>query len=210
MSPSMQPARARMFIVSAPSGAGKTSLVRRAVAELDDLAVSVSHTTRPRRPGESDGVDYHFTDRDAFAAMIDDDRFLEYAEVFGHHYGTSVDAVRECLDRGQDVILEIDWQGAEQVRRKLEDVVSIFVLPPSRAVLLERLRGRGSDSGEVIARRTAEAVTEMQQYHRADYLIVNDDFDKALAELKAVILAHRVTKSVQALRHAGLITSLTH
>ena len=210
MSASMQPARARMFIVSAPSGAGKTSLVRRAVAELDGLAVSVSHTTRPMRPGETDGVDYHFTDRAGFEAMIDDDRFLEYAEVFGNHYGTSVDAVRECLERGEDVILEIDWQGAEQVRRKLEDVVSIFVLPPSRAVLLERLRGRGSDSGEVIARRTAEAVTEMQQYHRADYLIVNDDFDKALAELKAVILAHRVTKSVQALRHAGLITSLTH
>ena len=206
----MQPARARMFIVSAPSGAGKTSLVRRAVAELDGLAVSVSHTTRPMRPGETDGVDYHFTDRAGFEAMIDDDRFLEYAEVFGNHYGTSVDAVRECLERGEDVILEIDWQGAEQVRRKLEDVVSIFILPPSRAVLLERLRARGSDSEEVIARRTAEAVVEMQQYHRADYLIVNDDFDRALAELSAVILAHRVTKSAQALRHAGLITSLTH
>ena len=206
----MQPVRARMFIVSAPSGAGKTSLVRRAVAELDDLAVSVSHTTRPMRPGETDGVDYHFVDRDAFAAMVDDDRFLEYAEVFGNFYGTSVDAVQECLARGQDVVLEIDWQGAKQVRKKLEDVVSIFVLPPSRAVLLERLRGRGSDSEAVIERRTAEAVIEMQQYHRADYLIVNDDFDKALAELKAVVVAHRVAKSVQALRHAGLITSLTH
>ena len=210
MSLSMQPVRARMFIVSAPSGAGKTSLVRRAVAELEDLAVSVSHTTRPMLPGETDGVHYHFVDRDAFEAMIDDDRFLEYAEVFGNFYGTSVDAVSACLDRGEDVILEIDWQGAEQVRRKLEDVVSIFILPPSRAVLLERLRARGSDSEEVIARRTAEAVVEMQQYHRADYLIVNDDFDRALAELSAVILAHRVTKSAQALRHAGLITSLTH
>ena len=206
----MQPVRARMFIVSAPSGAGKTSLVRRAVADLDDLAVSVSHTTRPMRPGEADGVDYHFVDRAAFAAMIDDDRFLEYAEVFGHFYGTSVDAVQACLARGQDVILEIDWQGAKQVRKKLEDVVSIFVLPPSRAVLLERLRGRGSDAEAVIERRTAEAVIEMQQYHRADYLIVNDDFDKALAELEAVIVAHRVTKAAQALRHAGLITSLTH
>ena len=206
----MQPVRARMFIVSAPSGAGKTSLVRRAVAELDDLAVSVSHTTRPMRPGETDGVDYHFVDRDAFAAMVDDDRFLEYAEVFGNFYGTSVDAVQACLARGEDVILEIDWQGAKQVRKKLEDVVSIFVLPPSRAVLLERLRARGSDSEAVIERRTAEAVVEMQQYHRADYLIVNDDFDKALAELKSVIVAHRVAKSAQALRHAGLITSLTH
>ena len=206
----MQPVRARMFIVSAPSGAGKTSLVRRAVAELDDLAVSVSHTTRPMRPGETDGVDYRFVDRDAFAAMVDDDRFLEYAEVFGNFYGTSVDAVQACLARGEDVILEIDWQGAKQVRKKLEDVVSIFVLPPSRAVLLERLRARGSDPEAVIERRTAEAVVEMQQYHRADYLIVNDDFDKALAELKSVIVAHRVAKSVQALRHAGLITSLTH
>ena len=185
----MQPVRARMFIVSAPSGAGKTSLVRRAVAEIEDLAVSVSHTTRPMRPGETDGVDYHFVDREAFAAMVDDDRFLEYAEVFGNHYGTSVDAVQACLERGQDVILEIDWQGAKQVRKKLEDVVSVFVLPPSRAVLLERLRARGSDSEEVIARRTAEAVVEMQQYHRSDYLIVNDDFDKALEELRAVVLA---------------------
>ena len=206
----MQPVRARMFIVSAPSGAGKTSLVRRAVADLDDLAVSVSHTTRPMRPGETDGVDYHFVDRERFASMIDEDRFLEYADVFGNYYGTSVDAVQACLARGQDVILEIDWQGAKQVRKKLVDVVSIFVLPPSRAALLERLRGRGSDSEDAIARRTEEAVLEMKQYHRADYLIVNDDFDKALAEFEAVILAHRVTKSAQTLRHAGLITSLTH
>lgn len=199
-----------MFIVSAPSGAGKTSLVRRAVGELEGLTVSVSHTTRAPRPGEVDGEHYHFVDRAAFEAMIDDDRFLEYAEVFGNFYGTSVEAAQGCLAAGQDVILEIDWQGAKQVRKKFDDVVSIFVLPPSRATLIERLRGRGQDSDEVIERRTQEAVTEMKQYHHSDYLIVNDDFEAALAELKAVILAHRVTKSRQALRHAGLITSLTH
>ena len=206
----MQSSQATMFIVSAPSGAGKTSLVRRAIAELDDLDVSVSHTTRERRPGDVDGRDYHFVSRREFERMIDADRFLEYAEVFGNYYGTSVDAVEACIGAGQDVILEIDWQGAEQVRQKLDDVVSIFVLPPSRATLIERLRGRGQDSEEVIATRTAKAVVEMQQYHRADYLIINDDFEQALVELKAVVIARRVTKARQALRHAGLITSLTH
>ena len=206
----MQSSKATMFIVSAPSGAGKTSLVRRAIAELDDLAVSVSHTTRERRPGDVDGRDYHFVPREAFEAMIAADRFLEYAEVFGNYYGTSVGAVEDCIGAGRDVILEIDWQGAAQVRQKLDGVVSIFVLPPSRATLIERLRGRGQDSEAVIETRTEKAVVEMQQYHRADYLIINDDFDQALAELKAVVLAHRVTKARQALRHAGLITSLTH
>ena len=206
----MQSSQGSMYIVSAPSGAGKTSLVRRAVAELDDLAVSVSHTTRGRRPGEEDGRDYRFVSRSDFEAMIAADRFLEYAEVFGNFYGTSVEAVRESTAAGRDVILEIDWQGAEQVRQKLGDAVSIFVLPPSRATLIERLRGRGQDSEEVIATRTAKAVLEMQQYHRADYLIVNDEFEQALTELKAVIVANRVTKARQTLRHAGLITSLTH
>jgi len=202
--------QATLFIVSAPSGAGKTSLVRRAVADIDDLAVSVSHTTRDRRPGDEDGRDYHFVDRARFEEMIAADRFLEYADVFGNYYGTSVEAVEACLHAGQDVILEIDWQGAEQVRQKLGDVVSIFILPPSRATLIERLRGRGQDSEGVIATRTAKAVLEMQQYHLADYLIINDDFEQALAELKAVVLANRVVKARQAKRHAGLITSLTH
>ena len=142
--------------------------------------------------------------------MIDSDQFLEYAEVFGNYYGTSMGAVNESLSDGKDMILEIDWQGAAQVRQKLADVVSIFILPPSRATLIERLRGRGQDSDEVIEARTAEAVQEMQQYHQADYLIINDDFDEALSELKAVVLSHRVQKSRQALAHAGLITSLTH
>lgn len=199
-----------MFIVSAPSGAGKTSLVRRAIDELEDLTVAVSHTTRSQRPAEEEGKHYHFVTRDTFEAMIDEDQFLEYAQVFGNYYGTSMGAVNDALNEGQDVILEIDWQGAAQVRHKLSDVVSIFILPPSRATLIERLRGRGQDSDDVIEQRTAEAVLEMRQYHHADYLIINDDFDEALAELKAVVLSHRVLKSRQALRHAGLITSLTH
>lgn len=202
--------QATLFIVSAPSGAGKTSLVRRAVADDENLAVSVSHTTRDRRPGDEDGTDYHFVNRAEFEEMIAADRFLEYADVFGNYYGTSVEAVEACLQADKDVILEIDWQGAEQVRQKLGDVVSIFILPPSRATLIERLRGRGQDSEGVIATRTAKAVLEMQQYHLADYLIINDDFEQALAELKAVVLANRVVKARQAKRHAGLITSLTH
>jgi len=206
----MQSNQARMFIVSAPSGAGKTSLVRRAIAELSELTVAVSHTTRAQRPGENEGEHYYYVSRDEFEAMIDSDQFLEYAEVFGNYYGTSMQAVNTALASGTDVILEIDWQGAAQVRQKLSDVISIFILPPSRNTLIERLRGRGQDADEVIERRTAEAVLEMRQYHRADYLIINDNFDQALAELKAVVLSHRVLKSNQALRHAGLITSLTH
>jgi guanylate kinase len=206
----MQTNQAEMFIVSAPSGAGKTSLVRRAIEELKDLTVAISHTTREQRTTEQDGRHYHFVSREAFRAMIDSDQFLEYAEVFGNYYGTSMSAVNEALAAGQDVILEIDWQGAAQVRQKFSEVVSVFILPPSRATLLERLRGRGQDTEHVIARRTAEAVLEMQQYHHADYLIINDNFDEALMELKSVIISHRVLKSRQAHRHAGLITSLTH
>lgn len=206
----MQSQQAQMFIVSAPSGAGKTSLVRSAINELNELQVAVSHTTRGQRPGESEGSDYCYVSREQFESMIDSDQFLEYAEVFGNYYGTSMKAVTTALAQGNDVILEIDWQGAAQVRQKLSDVVSIFILPPSRNTLIERLRGRGQDTDDVIVRRTAEAVLEMRQYHRADYLIINDDFDEALAEFKAVILSHRVQKSRQALRHAGLITSLTH
>jgi guanylate kinase len=206
----MNNTQAQMFIVSAPSGAGKTSLVRRAIQELSELSVVVSHTTREQRPSEEDGRHYHFVSRESFLAMIDSDQFLEYAEVFDNYYGTSVNAVSDALSAGQDVILEIDWQGAAQVRQKFSEVVSIFILPPSRATLLERLRGRGQDSEVVISRRTAEAVLEMRQYHHADYLIINDDFETALTELKSVIISHRVRKSRQAHRHAGLITSLTH
>ena len=206
----MQTSQAQMFIVSAPSGAGKTSLVRRAISELSDLTVAISHTTREKRPGEHEGEHYHYVERETFKQMIDSDQFLEYADVFGNYYGTSTQTVGDSLSSGIDVILEIDWQGAEQVRQKLSEVVSIFILPPSRATLIERLQARGQDSEEVIARRTAEAVLEMRQYHKAEFLIINDDFDQALQELKAVITSYRVQKPRQALLHAGLITSLTH
>jgi len=206
----MKTSQAQLFIVSAPSGAGKTSLVQQTIKDLDNIGVSVSHTTREKRPGENEAEHYFFTDREQFEKMIKADQFLEYAEVFGNYYGTSMSAVKQNLTDGSDVILEIDWQGAAQVRQKLDDVVSVFVLPPSRAALIERLKSRGQDSDAVIARRTEEAVAEMQQYHRADYLIINDKFDQALLELKAVILSYRIAKSRQSVRHEGLIASLTH
>jgi guanylate kinase len=199
-----------LYIISAPSGAGKTSLVKALIERDSNIVVSVSHTTRNMRPGEQDGVNYHFVGKDQFKQMIAQADFLEHAEVFDNYYGTARSSVNKQLAEGHDVILEIDWQGAAQVRQKFSEVVSIFILPPSRATLIERLRGRGQDSDKVIEQRTAEAVREMQQYHHADYLIINDDFDEALMELKSVITSHRVLKSRQAHRHAGLITSLTH
>jgi len=205
----MKTSQAQLFIVSAPSGAGKTSLVQGTIKDLDSIGVSISHTTREKRQGEIESEHYYFTDRENFEQMIEADQFLEYAEVFGNYYGTSLGAVQQNLRDGTDVILEIDWQGAAQVRQKLDDVVSIFILPPSRAALIERLKGRGQDSDEVIERRTSEAVAEMQQYHQADFLIINDNFEQALMELKAVVLSFRLAKSRQALQHAGLITSLT-
>ncbi len=205
----MKTSQAQLFIVSAPSGAGKTSLVQQTINDLDDLGVSISHTTREIRPGENEGEDYFFTDRDNFERMIEAGQFLEYAEVFGNYYGTSLAAVQQNLSDGIDVILEIDWQGAAQVRQKLDEVVSIFILPPSRAALVDRLKSRGQDSDAVIKRRTEEAVAEMQQYHHADYLIINENFEHAVMELKAVILSYRIEKSRQASRHAGLIATLT-
>ncbi len=198
----------QLFVVSAPSGAGKTSLVRRTVKELSQLSVSVSHTTRGIRPGEVDGEDYHFVDREAFEQMIEAGQFLEYADVFGNYYGTSIDVVKAMLAIGIDVILEIDWQGAEQVRKSLPEAVSIFILPPSRESLIERLTSRGQDSEEVIQRRTLEAVDEMRQHQHADFLIINDNFDEALTELKSVIVAQRVVQARQTKQHADLIQSL--
>ena len=153
-----------LYIVSAPSGAGKTSLVKALLKRDPQVVVSVSHTTRPMREGEQDGVDYNFVSRETFDAKIEDGLFLEYAEVFGNKYGTSQVWVREQLAKGLDVILEIDWQGASQVRRLMPGARSIFILPPSRAVLEERLRGRGTDTDDVIERRLSEAVAEMSHY----------------------------------------------
>jgi len=199
---------ANIFIVTAPSGAGKTSLVASLASEMDDLLVSVSHTTRPIRTGEVDGENYHFVQRNEFEQMIADGQFLEYAEVFGNYYGTSIPAVLQCTEIGSDVILEIDWQGAEQARQRLPDTVSIFVLPPSREVLFARLQKRGTDSEEVIARRTQEAVEEMRHYDACDYLLINDDFDQTLAEFRSIILSCRARLERRQVDYADLIAGL--
>jgi guanylate kinase len=198
-----------LFVVSAPSGAGKTSLVRALLEADSGVQVSVSHTTRARRPGEEDGVHYHFVDRPSFERLVGEGAFLEHARVFDNHYGTSRADIEQRLARGRDVILEIDWQGARQVRERLPYAVSVFILPPSAEALEERLRGRGQDSDEIIARRLAEARAELSHYGEFDYLVVNDDFDTALAELRAIVAARRLRRTAQARRHAGLLAALT-
>ncbi len=186
--------KGRLLIVSAPSGAGKTSLVGALLTEDDDLVVSVSHTTRDKRPRERDGVDYHFVDAKTFAAMVDQGAFLEYAEVFGHCYGTARQVVAEELARGHDVVLEIDWQGARMIRAEFPDVLDIFILPPSRAELATRLKARGEDDPEVINRRMSEARKEMSHYDDYANLVVNDNFDEALSHIAAIVKAARCGK----------------
>ncbi|OOG24949.1 guanylate kinase [Thioalkalivibrio denitrificans] len=197
-----------LYIVSAPSGAGKTSLVAKLLEVRSDLALSVSHTTRPPRPGEQDGVHYHFTDAETFLAMIEDGAFLEHARVFDNYYGTSRAAVQAQLDAGKDVILEIDWQGAQQVRRLMPGCQSIFIVPPSPETLEARLRGRGQDSDEVIERRLGEAVKEIEHHVEYDYLVVNDDFDTALGELQSIFQANRLRLRPQLERHRRLLENL--
>ena len=197
-----------LYIISAPSGAGKTSLVKALVERVPGMAISVSHTTRPSRPGEENGADYNFLERAEFDRMVEQGAFLEHAEVFGNCYGTAREHVLGQLREGTDVILEIDWQGARQVRQAMPDAVSVFVLPPSRAELERRLRGRGQDTGEVIARRMREAVSEMSHYHEYDYLVVNDLFDQALAELTCVVSARRLRHAAQRERLAEILKEL--
>ena len=197
-----------LYIVSAPSGAGKTSLVRQLIQQISNLTLSVSHTTRESRNGESEGVDYHFISPEKFVEMVEGAEFLEHAQVFNHYYGTSEAWVKEQLKSGQDVILEIDWQGATQVRRLMPNARSIFILPPSRAVLEERLRNRGTDSDQVIERRLAEAKKEMSHYSEADYLVINDDFDRALAQLESILLSNRSKIGPQSEIHREKISEL--
>jgi len=184
--------RGTLFTVSAPSGAGKTSLVNALIASCPGLRVSVSHTTRPIRRGEEDGVNYHFVDEEVFLAMLERAEFLEHARVFGNLYGTSGVWVEEQIAAGTDVILEIDWQGAQQVRRLLPETRAIFILPPSREVLEQRLRDRGQDDPAVIEKRLGEAVAEMSHYVESDFLVINRDFDRALQELQAVVISERL------------------
>lgn len=179
---------ANLFIVSAPSGAGKTSLVKALVDSNPEVVASVSHTTRERRPGEVDGENYFFTSYKDFLQMIKKNEFLEYAKVFDHFYGTSMSSVERQLDQGLKVILEIDWQGADQVRERIQNTQSIFILPPSKLELQARLRGRGQDSEEVIARRMLDAESEISHFDEFNHIILNDDFDQALQDLTALVV----------------------
>lgn len=203
-----QPAKGQLFVVSAPSGAGKTSLIKALRTERPELGLSVSHTTRPMRPGEVDGQHYHFVTTEHFRQMIADGAFVEHAEVFGNYYGTSRAAVSSELSAGRDVILEIDWQGAAQVRRLFPDLISVFILPPDLAALRARLVGRGQDEAAVIERRLSEAQREMREYPHYDYLIINDDFGVALAELLAVFTVARLRTAVQAAAQSGRLENL--
>jgi len=186
-----------LYIVAAPSGAGKTSLVKALLKTVPNLLVSVSHTTRAQRAGEQDGVDYHFVGEDAFHGMIDGGAFLEHARVFDRYYGTSRQWVLAKLTAGYDVILEIDWQGARQVRSQMPDCRGIFILPPSRQALEKRLFARNQDAIEVIERRMRDAVNEMVHYDEFDYLVVNDDFDRALQDMVAIITSRRLRTVVR-------------
>lgn len=197
-----------LFLISAPSGAGKTSLVKALVESCEQLQVSVSHTTRPMRPGEQNGVNYHFVDQSTFADMLEKGDFLEHARVFNNFYGTSRHWVDQTLARGTDVILEIDWQGARQIKTIAPDAIGIFILPPSRQALTERLTGRGQDDASVIALRLAEAREEMSHYVEADYLVINDCFDTALAELQSIFTSTRLQLAKQRDRHRNLLREL--
>lgn len=197
-----------LFIISAPSGGGKTTLVRRLIEHVNNLEVSISYTTRPKRNKEVDGIDYHFIDTAQFEKMEHANEFIEHANVFGHLYGTSRKFVNEKLAKGIDIILEIDWQGAAQARKLFSDQVSIFILPPSRAILEQRLRQRETDTEAVIERRLSKATQEMQHAKAYDYLVVNDQFDQAFTELSAIILSQRLRYERQAHKQADLLMDL--
>ena len=195
-----------LFIISAPSGAGKTSLVSALLDRLDNLQVSISHTTRQARPGEQDGVNYHFVTCEQFELMTANQQFVEHAKVHSNFYGTSKDWLESSLNKGVDVILEIDWQGAEQVRSKFPRSKSIFILPPSQQALFERLKGRGQDEDAIIKQRVAAAKEVMSHYNDADYLVINDQFEAACQELQTIIQAQRCEINSQ--RHEKLLIDL--
>lgn len=204
-------AQGNLYILSAPSGAGKSSLIAALLKNdtQNSMMVSVSHTTRPPRPGEQNGVHYHFVNVEEFETLIEQDAFLEYAKVFGgNYYGTSLPAIEKNLAAGIDVFLDIDWQGAQQIRQKVPNVKSIFILPPSLQELEHRLIGRGQDSAEVIADRMSKAVAEISHYNEYDYVIVNDDFHQALADLAHILRAEKLTLAYQETQNRALIQEL--
>ncbi|MDP3560700.1 MAG: guanylate kinase [Legionellaceae bacterium] len=198
----------RLFIVAAPSGGGKTSLVSRLIQDLDQIEVSISHTTRQKRPAEVDGVNYFFVNEDRFTCMIEEGAFVEHARVFDHFYGTSVAQINERLQAGIDVVLDIDWQGAQQIKRMYSDAVGIFILPPSLDALRQRLMNRQQDDQQVIQKRMQRAHAEMSHYQEFDYLIINDDFEKAVFELISVVNAERLSMGRQVIRQRKLLSFL--
>jgi len=202
------PLEGTLFVVAAPSGAGKSTLVNALLEREGAISLSVSHTTRPPRAGEQYGRHYYFVDRAEFEREIDEGIFLEHAEVHGNLYGTSRTTVQGLLGQRRDVLLEIDWQGAGQIRRSKPDCVSVFILPPSRAELERRLRGRGSDAPDVIERRLHNSRGEIAHAHEFDYIVVNDVFEQALADLQAIVRAVRLRSSLQWQRHEALIADL--
>ena len=197
-----------LYIISAPSGAGKTSLVHAVVARLPNVVVSVSHTTRKMRDGEVDGRDYHYVDEPHFQEMIASDEFLEHARVFGNRYGTSKQQIQDQLLSGKDVILEIDWQGARQIRQLMSGCKSIYILPPSIQALRDRLQNREQDSDDVIESRMREAVSEMMHYAEFDYIVINDDFEQAREELASIFVCNRMLLEHQQQRHEDLLAGL--
>lgn len=197
-----------LYIISAASGAGKTTLVNAVVEQVDKLVVSVSHTTRAPRDGEVDGVNYHFVDEQTFETMVEASEFFEHARVFGNMYGTSRQHIQEQLLKGMDVILEIDWQGARQIRQLIADCRSVYIVPPSTAALRERLTARAQDDDAIIDKRMHEAISEMSHYVEFDYLIINDDFDEATDDLAAIIKGNRMLHEHQQQKHEDLLAQL--
>lgn len=197
-----------LYIISAPSGGGKTSLVNALLESVSNLEASISYTTRAARPGEKEGVDYHFIDERQFKQLIQEEKFLEYATVFGHYYGTSLEWVIKKIEAGTDIILEIDWQGAQQIREKMPESIGIFIIPPSWEILESRLRLRAQDEETVIKKRMADAKAELSHFDEYDYLILNENFSNALADLNAILRVRRLRSSVQKRELASLLETL--
>ena len=199
---------ANLFIIAAPSGCGKTSLVKALIEKVDNLCVSVSHTTRAQRPGEEHGKNYFFVSKEDFNEISNNDGFIESAQVFDNYYGSAKQTVKDLLKQGQDVILEIDWQGAQQVKQSFTDAIGIFILPPSISALEERLTDRGQDDQSIIDRRMKDAVSEMQHFDEFDYLVINDDFNIALNDLTHIIYTQRLSLAQQTQQQQDLLKQL--
>ncbi len=198
-----------LYIISAPSGAGKTSLISQLIKQDSTVKVAISHTTRPMRDGEENGKHYHFINSDNFKSKIKQNAFLEYAQVFGNYYGTSHQSIDHQLESNHDVILEIDWQGAQQVRKLRPDAISVFILPPSVKALEQRLYGRGQDAQSVIKTRLGQAREDMSHYHEFDYIVINDNFDTAIEDLASIFKCQRMKLTKQQQRHQDFLISIT-